>query len=570
MENILKARDDTFSMNDAARGDDLPEGYFMSIQFIGTMAAFTLGFISTYVIFVMTTTVLTYINEDIGPSNNINWISIARTLGQSAVFVIQGRLSDLFGRRWFFIGGSTIALIGALLGAVAPNVTVLIISSVIYGMGESIQISYTAAVGELVPNEFRPTIMSIVSFCAVPFAALGPAIARMFIIHGLGWRWIYYLGVIVIGVATLLLFLFYHPPTFEMLHERKSKRKQIMELDFVGMGLWTSGLVLFLLGLSWGGGLYDWSSKEVIITLVLGLVTLIGFFFYESLAKPKYPTMALELFKNRGYITLVVVGSVAFMFYYSATLLWPQQVFDMYTSDIMYGGWLSCTVPAGVMGGSAFGGLFIRYGGNIRYCIIACAICMVAFVSGLAALTPETLHLGIALSFLGPFMVGVLEMASLSLAPLFLPPEDIGLAIGTLSCIRAAGASFALTVYTTIFNNRTASTFTSMVGAAAVNVGMSPDMIPALIMAIKAGTWSSMAGLTTAMKAAIKAEIPWAYSKAFQTVYLVSLAFGILAIIASFFVLDARHLFTKKVERRMHGRSIGGEIMNKSKASDNV
>ncbi|KAH8645362.1 fungal trichothecene efflux pump-domain-containing protein [Xylariales sp. PMI_506] len=404
------------------------------------MAAFTLGFISTYVIFVMTTTVLTYINEDIGPSNNINWISIARTLG---------RLSDLFGRRWFFIGGSTIALIGALLGAVAPNVTVLIISSVIYGMGESIQISYTAA--------FRPTIMSIVSFCAVPFAALGPAIARMFIIHGLGWRWIYYLGVIVIGVATLLLFLFYHPPTFEMLHERKSKRKQIMELDFVGMGLWTSGLVLFLLGLSWGGGLYDWSSKEVIITLVLGLVTLIGFFFYESLAKPKYPTMALELFKNRGYITLVVVGSVAFMFYYSATLL-------------------CCTVPAGVMGGSAFGGLFIRYGGNIRYCIIACAICMVAFVSGLAALTPETLHLGIALSFLGPFMVG-----------------DIGLAIGTLSCIRAAGASFALTVYTTIFNNRTASTFTSMVGAAAVNVGMSPDMIPALIMAIKAGTRASYA-----------------------------------------------------------------------------
>lgn len=53
------------------------------------------------------------------------------------------------------------------------------------------------------------------------------------------------------GAAVIFLFLFYHPPSFEMLHEHKSKKQQIKELDYPGMFLWTAGLVLFLMGISW-------------------------------------------------------------------------------------------------------------------------------------------------------------------------------------------------------------------------------------------------------------------------------------------------------------------------------
>lgn len=185
------------------------------------------------------------------------------------MFLIQGRLSDLFGRRWFFIGGSLVALLGVIISATAPNVNVLIGASVIYGMGECVQISYGVAIGELVPNKFRPVVMSIIAFSALPFAGFGPVIARRFIVDGLGWRWIYYLGIIVIATATTLLYFFYHPPTFHMLHERISKRKQLMELDYIGMALWTTGLCLFLLGLSWGGGVSLQSQsppKEMLTT----------------------------------------------------------------------------------------------------------------------------------------------------------------------------------------------------------------------------------------------------------------------------------------------------------------
>jgi MFS family permease len=64
-------------------------------------------------------------------------------------------MSDLFGRRWFFIGGSILALIGCILGAVAKNIPTLIGSTVLIGFASASQLSYTFVLGELVPFKYR-------------------------------------------------------------------------------------------------------------------------------------------------------------------------------------------------------------------------------------------------------------------------------------------------------------------------------------------------------------------------------------------------------------------------------
>lgn len=56
--------------------------------------------------------------------------------------------------------------------------------------------------------------------------------------------------------------------------------QELRDMDFGGIILFSGGLILFLLGLSWGGGLYPWGSTHVIATIVVGLVTLIGFVLY--------------------------------------------------------------------------------------------------------------------------------------------------------------------------------------------------------------------------------------------------------------------------------------------------
>lgn len=58
--------DDASSIRSEALGDDLPPGYFYSIQFIGTVTGFALSAISAYIFLLMPTSILTTINADIG------------------------------------------------------------------------------------------------------------------------------------------------------------------------------------------------------------------------------------------------------------------------------------------------------------------------------------------------------------------------------------------------------------------------------------------------------------------------------------------------------------------------
>jgi hypothetical protein len=251
----------------------------------------------------------------------------------------------------------------------------------------------------------------------------------------------------------------------------------------------------------------------------------------------------------------------------------------MYTTDVDYAGWLSvsssahvkspgsiltdviqCTVSAATALGQVSAGGMIRFFGNARYWTIISACGMVAFVSALAALTPETKNMGIAFTILGPFFVGFIELAALSMAPLFCHPEDIGLSSGMLASIRAAGGSIAVAVYSTILTNRLADTLPSMVGGAAVQAGLPAAEVPAVLAAVSAGTLAEVPGITTAIISAVTGAMPSAYAAAFKTVYLASLGFGGIAIIGSLFTKNPKKHLTNKIERRMHGKGIGGKM----------
>ncbi|KAK2011951.1 fungal trichothecene efflux pump [Colletotrichum eremochloae] len=545
-------RDDASSICSDALGDDLPPGYYYSPQFLGALAGFCLSAISAYIFLILPTNVLTFINADIGPSPYISWVNIARTLSLSFTYTILGRLSDLFGRRWFFIGGNMVALLGIIISAVAQNVDTLIVGAAVYGLGETVQLSFNVAVGELVPNKHRPTVLSLIFLTNAPIPVFGPFVARKFVENpNLSWRWCFYINIIVVGLAIVLLYLFYHPPTFDLLHERKTKRELLKELDYVGIFLWTAGLTLLLMGVSWGGVMFPWDSAATISTLVIGTALLAALFCWEAFADLKYPAIPVKFFANRGFMSLVCCATVATMFYYSAVLLWPQQVQALYTTDITYAGWLSTTVGSATALGQICAGAIIRWGGNARYWIIFSTFAMVGFVGALASLTPETLNAGIALTILGPFFVGFIELTSLALAPLFCKPSDIGLASGLLASIRSAGGSIAVAVYSSILSNRLSTEIPAAISGPAVAAGLPESQLPDLIKAAVAGKLAAFPGLTSAVKSAVTQELPEAYTKAFETVYLASLGFGAIAIIGCLFAKDAQTRLTDKVERRM-------------------
>ena len=116
------------------------------------------------------------------------------------------------------------------------------------------------AIDELVPNKDRGVANVLLWTLCLPFATFAPVIGRAMVGQtGPGWRGVYYLMIALSGASTLLFYVFYHPPTFELLHKgsRKTLSAVVRMIDFGGIFLLTAGLVLFLLGVSWGGQQYD-------------------------------------------------------------------------------------------------------------------------------------------------------------------------------------------------------------------------------------------------------------------------------------------------------------------------
>lgn len=57
-------------------------------------------------------------------------------------------------------------------------------------------------------------------------------------------------------------------------------RRELRRLDYIGLVLYCGGLIMLLLGISWGGKVHPWSSATVIGLLVGGIATIIIYFTY--------------------------------------------------------------------------------------------------------------------------------------------------------------------------------------------------------------------------------------------------------------------------------------------------
>lgn len=177
------------------------------------------------------------------------------------------------------------------MGATAKNMSTLIGSSCLAGLAASVQLSFPIVVGELIPNKHRAIANGAVLATAVPFSVFGPVIARSFVLKtSQAWRWSYYLNAIFSSIVVVLYFFFYHPPTYKMLHARRETQLRFWKsVDVGGAILFSLGLALFLLGMSWGGQQYPWKSGMVIGTLVGGVVTLALFVLYGKPAPSAHP-----------------------------------------------------------------------------------------------------------------------------------------------------------------------------------------------------------------------------------------------------------------------------------------
>ncbi|MCJ1298329.1 hypothetical protein MMC08_001118 [Hypocenomyce scalaris] len=547
---------DTYDISEDTLGRNLPKRYWWSPGFIGTVLALCCGNISQYLGFIMPSNSLAVINVDIGPSTNITWVSLGYTLGLSVGFLVIGRLSDIFGRRWFLILGNLLALIGSIVSGTATTVDQVVGGSVLAGLAGAVQLQFVAAIAELVPNKHRPIWVAAVFASSFEIACFGPVIAKNFVEHtARSWRWSYYLNIIVSAFTVCLLFFLYHPPGFKMLHRNRTRIQQFKRMDYIGFVIFTGGLILFIMGLSWGGDSYPWKSAHVIVTIVVGFVLLVFFVLYDAFLHKGDPLLPAHLFKSRGFLPMIACGTVGSCVYYSMQVLWPQQISYLFIASPEHVGWLSCVVGASTLVGQILGGALCRYIHYHRYILMYATVTLTIFSAAMVSIGPGDESLGVGLMFMACCSVGIIETVSMALIPLSCPPEDIATSLGMLGSSRSGGASVATAIYTTILANKLADLTPPLVSSAALKAGLPASSLSSLFTNLASGMLGDVPGINANIITAVTAATAEAAAESFRYVWYAVIAFACVAIIASYFTIDYREYMTMDISRKLVGKT---------------
>ena len=241
------------SMHRINHGQDAQElqGYWKTYRFLGSLIAIALMANSLFIGYAMPVNVLSVIDADIGPSPNIYLVTTCFTLTSGVLLLVVGRISDVVGRRYFMIGGQALAIVGSIICAKATSINMVIGGTVLTGIAGAGQQLYPLLVQELVPNKHRGLAQGAISVAVLPTLGFAPLLARAMVANpSLGWRWCYWVNVIVSGVSLVLYAICYFPPNFHMINSEMTKLQELRQLDYGGLILYASGLIMVILSFS--------------------------------------------------------------------------------------------------------------------------------------------------------------------------------------------------------------------------------------------------------------------------------------------------------------------------------
>ncbi len=249
------------------------------------------------------------LNADVG---SVQWVINAYALVFGMAIVSGGRLADMFGRRRIFFIGSVLFAAFSAVGAIAPDLGVLIGARV--GMGIGGALMWPAILGmtfAALPESKAGLAGGLILGVAGIGNAVGPLLGGV-LTEALSWRWIFVLNVPIAAFAMFVTWRKVHQPQ-ELSEER---------IDYAGMATISGGLVLLLVALDqsvdWG-----WGDPRVIAMAALAVILVVSFGFIERRAGDR-ALVPPDVIANKRFrsacLTVLLLSAV----FFSAVLYVPQ------------------------------------------------------------------------------------------------------------------------------------------------------------------------------------------------------------------------------------------------------
>jgi EmrB/QacA subfamily drug resistance transporter len=235
-------------------------------------------------------TALPRIVADLEGFEKYAWVTTAYLLASTSMIPVVGKLGDIYGRKWFIMGGILIFLVGSALCGAAWGMTELIIFRGIQGLGAGFIFSNIfTSVADIFPDPARRAKYQGIFFAVFALSSVvGPALGG-WITDNLDWRWVFYIN-LPLGLFSLL--------ALPLVLPQSSNRRQA-KIDYFGAVTITASVVTLLLALSWVGEGYEWDAERVIIAFIVSAVLLA--IFVPAELRAQEPIIPLSLFKSRTF-----------------------------------------------------------------------------------------------------------------------------------------------------------------------------------------------------------------------------------------------------------------------------
>ncbi len=385
-------------------------------------------------------TALPRVVGDLGGLSLFAWVFTSYMLTSTTVVPLAGRLSDMYGRKPFFVTGIAVFMLTSVFAGASQSMLQLIVSRGFQGLGAGmIMANAFAIIGDLFPPAERGRYMGLFSAVFGLASVTGPFLGG-WLTDNLSWRWVFYVnipvGIVALGVL-IVGFPWIRP------HARSR------QIDYLGAATLVLAVVPLLLALVWGGDLYPWLSPQIAALLAMSALG-VGFFVLAE-ARAAEPILPLGLFRNRTFAVTSVVGFLVGMGMFGAISYMPLFMQGVLGVSATNSGAVTMPLSLGLVVSSAITGQIVTRTGRYRLLIILGSMVLALGMFLMSRMNQNTAQVSAVRNMV---VVGVgvgLSMPILGLAVQnALPYRLLGVATASSQFFRQIGGTLGIAIFGTL------------------------------------------------------------------------------------------------------------------------